>query len=128
MWRSEWMSYFSCIQIYGCATRGTKRAVGRIVPSHLLTEYNGGLLGDCSQLLRFRNIDVHAPWGLQRDRMAICPLRLRIHDPNWSVDIPGFVKSWDMGKRKTKKQSAKATLAEVIKEMAKPRVASSAKE
>jgi TolA-binding protein len=33
-----------------------------------------------------------------------------------------------MGKRKTKKQSAKATLAEVIKEMAKPRVAVSARE
>jgi hypothetical protein len=30
--------------------------------------------------------------------------------------------------RKTKKQSAKATLAEVIKEMAKPRVARSARE
>ena len=30
-----------------------------------------------------------------------------------------------MGKKKTKKQSAKATLAEVIKEMAKPRVARS---
>jgi hypothetical protein len=33
-----------------------------------------------------------------------------------------------MGKRKTKKQSAKTTLAEVMKEMAKPRVATSAKE
>jgi hypothetical protein len=33
-----------------------------------------------------------------------------------------------MSKRKTKKQSAKATLAEVIKEMAKPRVAKSARE
>jgi hypothetical protein len=33
-----------------------------------------------------------------------------------------------MGKRKTKKQSAKATLADVAKEMAKPRVARSAKE
>jgi len=33
-----------------------------------------------------------------------------------------------MNKGKTKKQSAKATLAEVIKEMAKPRVAKSAKE
>jgi hypothetical protein len=32
-----------------------------------------------------------------------------------------------MGKRKIKKQSAKATLAEVIKEMAKPRVATSAR-
>jgi hypothetical protein len=32
-----------------------------------------------------------------------------------------------MGKRKIKKQSGKATLAEVVKEMAKPRVASSAK-
>jgi hypothetical protein len=42
--------------------------------------------------------------------------------------VPGLVKSWDMGKRKTKKQSAKATLAEVIKEMEKPRVASSARE
>ena len=31
-------------------------------------------------------------------------------------------------RRKTKKQSAKATLAEVIKEMAKPRVAMSARE
>lgn len=31
-------------------------------------------------------------------------------------------------KTKNKKQSAKATLAEVIKEMAKPRVASSARE
>jgi hypothetical protein len=33
-----------------------------------------------------------------------------------------------MSKKETKKQSAKATLAEVIKEMAKPRVASSARE
>jgi hypothetical protein len=33
-----------------------------------------------------------------------------------------------MGKKKTKKQSAKATLAEVVKEMAKPRVAMSARE
>jgi hypothetical protein len=33
-----------------------------------------------------------------------------------------------MGKRKAKKQSAKETLAEVIKEMAKPRVARSARE
>jgi hypothetical protein len=33
-----------------------------------------------------------------------------------------------MEKKKTKKQSAKATLAEVVKEMAKPRVAASAKE
>jgi hypothetical protein len=33
-----------------------------------------------------------------------------------------------MGKKITKKKSAKATLAEVIKEMAKPRVATSARE
>jgi TolA-binding protein len=33
-----------------------------------------------------------------------------------------------MVKNKTNKQSAKATLAEVIKEMAKPRVATSARE
>jgi hypothetical protein len=33
-----------------------------------------------------------------------------------------------MDKRRTKKQSAKATLAEVTKEMANPRVASSASE
>ena len=33
-----------------------------------------------------------------------------------------------MGKKKTKKQSAQATLAEVIKEMARPRVAMSARE
>ena len=33
-----------------------------------------------------------------------------------------------MEKKKTKKQSAKATLAEVVKEMAKPRVAVSARE
>ena len=33
-----------------------------------------------------------------------------------------------MGKRKTKEQQDKATLAEVIKEMAKPRVALSARE
>jgi hypothetical protein len=33
-----------------------------------------------------------------------------------------------MGKKKTKKQSAEETLAEVIKEMAKPRVATSARE
>jgi len=33
-----------------------------------------------------------------------------------------------MDKKKTKKQSPKATLAEVIKEMAKPRVAMSARE
>jgi len=39
------------------------------------------------------------------------------------------VTSWGLwGKKKTKKQSAKAILAEVIKEMAKPRVARSAKE
>jgi TolA-binding protein len=33
-----------------------------------------------------------------------------------------------MGKKKTKKQEAKATLSEVVKEMAKPRVAESARE
>jgi hypothetical protein len=33
-----------------------------------------------------------------------------------------------MGKKKTKKQEAKAILSEVIKEMAKPRVAESARE
>jgi hypothetical protein len=33
-----------------------------------------------------------------------------------------------MGKRKTKEQSAKVMLAEVIEEMAKPRVAKSARE
>jgi hypothetical protein len=33
-----------------------------------------------------------------------------------------------MAKRKTQKQSAKATVAEVIREMAKPRVAMSARE
>jgi hypothetical protein len=33
-----------------------------------------------------------------------------------------------MGKRKTKEQQDKATLAEVIKEMAKPRVVMSARE
>ncbi len=33
-----------------------------------------------------------------------------------------------MGKKKAKRQSDKATLAEVIKEMAEPRVASSARE
>jgi hypothetical protein len=38
-----------------------KTTVGRIVPSYLLRNYNGGLLGDCSKLLRFRNIDVHTP-------------------------------------------------------------------
>ena len=32
-----------------------------------------------------------------------------------------------MSKRKTKKQTAKATLAEITKEMAKPRVAKSAR-
>jgi len=30
-----------------------KTTVGRLVPSYLLTDYSGGLLGDCSQLLRF---------------------------------------------------------------------------
>ena len=38
------------------------------------------------------------------------------------------MKAWDVGKRKTRKQSAKETLAEVIKEMAKPRVVMSARE
>jgi hypothetical protein len=33
-----------------------------------------------------------------------------------------------MGKRRPKKQSAEATLAEVVKEMAKPRVVRSARE
>jgi hypothetical protein len=33
-----------------------------------------------------------------------------------------------MGKKKAKRQSAKAILAEVVKEMAKPRVAMSARE
>jgi hypothetical protein len=34
----------------------------------------------------------------------------------------------NMGKKKAKKQSAQTTLAEVIKEMARPRVAMSARE
>ena len=40
----------------------------------------------------------------------------------------GFLKSWRMAERTTRKQSAKATLAEVTKEMAKPMVAVSARE
>jgi hypothetical protein len=61
--------------------------------------------------------------------MATCPLPLRIHDQNRPVDTPGLVKSLGtMRKKRTKKQSAKATLAEVVKEMAKPRVAMSARE
>jgi len=38
-----------------------KTTVGRMVPSYLLRDYNAGLLDDCSQLLRFRNIGVHTP-------------------------------------------------------------------
>jgi hypothetical protein len=33
------------------------------VPSYLRGDYNGGLLGDCSKLLRLRNIDVHTREG-----------------------------------------------------------------
>jgi hypothetical protein len=43
-------------------------------------------------------------------------------DLNWPEDRPGLVKPWGMDKRKTKKenaQSAKVTLAEVVKEMVK---------
>jgi hypothetical protein len=43
-----------------------------------------------------------------------------------SVRTGGMIET--MRKKRTKKQSAKATLAEVIKEMAKPRVASSARD
>jgi hypothetical protein len=35
--------------------------MGRIVPSYLRTDYNGDLIGDCSELLRFRNIGVQTP-------------------------------------------------------------------
>ena len=45
-----------------------------------------------------------------------------------TIKRPQDVKSWPMSKRKPKKQSDKATLAEVAKEMAKPRVARSARE
>ena len=38
--------------------------VGRIVPSYLLRNYNGGPLGNWSQLLIFQNISVHAPGAL----------------------------------------------------------------
>jgi hypothetical protein len=38
-----------------------KTTVGRIVPSHLLRNYTGGLLGDCSKLLRSGNIGVRIP-------------------------------------------------------------------
>jgi hypothetical protein len=48
-------------------------------------------------------------------------------DPNWPVNLPDFWNHGSMAKRKTQKQSAKATLAEVIKEMAKKRVAMSAR-
>jgi hypothetical protein len=42
--------------------------MGRIVPSHLAINYNGGILGDCSKLLRFRNIGVHTGEVFQRPK------------------------------------------------------------
>ena len=44
-----------------CVAQRNKTTAGRIVPSYLLTNYSGGLCGDCSQLLRFRNSGVHTP-------------------------------------------------------------------
>src|ERR1039458_10081733 len=44
-----------------CVAQRNKTTAGRIVPSYLLTNYSGGLCGDCSQLLRFRNIGVPTP-------------------------------------------------------------------
>ena len=104
-----------------------KTTVGRIAPSYLPRNYSVGALGDCSKLLRFRNIGVHAEgcsateWRYARfDSEYMIKIDLRLIRTR---DIMGTV-----GKKKTKKQSAKATLAEVVKEMAKPRVAMSARE
>jgi len=69
---------------YTAAPPEEQTTVGRIVPSNLLRNYNGGPLGDCSQLLRSWNKYGVSTLrgGFSANRMAICPLRLRIHDPN----------------------------------------------
>jgi hypothetical protein len=46
-----------------------KTTMGRIVPSNLLIDYNGSLLGDCSKLLRFPNMVSTLSEGLQSDRL-----------------------------------------------------------
>jgi hypothetical protein len=41
---------------YTAAPPEEQTTESRIVPSHLLADYDGGLLGDCSKLLRVWNI------------------------------------------------------------------------
>ena len=41
---------------YTAAPPEEQTTESRIVPSHLLADYDGVLLGDCSKLLRSRNI------------------------------------------------------------------------
>jgi hypothetical protein len=58
MWRSEWMIQPFLYTNMRLRQRNNT-TVGRVVPSYLPRDYNGGLLSDCSKLLRFRNIGVH---------------------------------------------------------------------
>jgi hypothetical protein len=62
-----------------------KTTVGRMVPSHLRTDYNGGLIGDCSELLRLRNYSVHTPVKCFSGALVLSKLLaeafLRVHDP-----------------------------------------------
>jgi hypothetical protein len=59
MWRSEWMIQPFLYTNIRLRHQRNKTTVSRVVPSYLPRDYNGGLLGDCSKLLRFRNIRVH---------------------------------------------------------------------
>jgi|GEM_PF-1535905 hypothetical protein len=54
---AQWVdgSYFPVYE-YTAAAPEEQTTVSRIVPSYLLTGYNGCPLGDCSKVLRFRNI------------------------------------------------------------------------
>jgi hypothetical protein len=60
-----------------------------MVPSYLLRDYNGGLLGDCSKLLRFRNIGVPPPHPML---MGILLTSVAVFIRRWLARGPGGIR------------------------------------
>jgi hypothetical protein len=76
----------------------TARSCPRVLPRNAETALTPSARADAERVPtivndpHFLNLFYPLREVLQRDRMAICPRGLGIHDPNWPVDAPGLVK------------------------------------
>jgi hypothetical protein len=92
--------------------RRSTTTVGRIVPSYLLTDYNGGILGNCSQLLSFRNI-----LGMVRALLTIEEVRAAEKKVQKVLDVLKEADAQDPNSINTELKNATDEYARAVREL-----------